>query len=507
MPNLPFVIADAAPSPERVGAGTFGGDRGLGMLGQVLQRSGSLIAEVNDRVFTAEQESIGRSALASAATELTDFENDLQNDPDYDTHEQRYQAKVQELAKRSTGLRGPFAGEFSGQLASVGQGGLGRIRGDVRTKRNDRRHAEGIAQRQQFTDLAAQAKTPEDRDFYRGQIAESLKSEISNGMTATQAVTEALSVEKEIASADLREAVTLAPKQAFADLLNPNSALSKSTTEAERQIWLGRAKTAAERDIRAQYTAEKRSRALAKESAKADNEVAVNELLAMAQPGDVGVTMEAVQERWDDLSVSEKIRFTEIAQRGGRLPHGASDNPDLVNELTARAEAGEPITGLASDGIADGHLTIGTFQILNNRSRDVRFKSAREWLNGAIRPENGLFGGESPGSIRARADATLALDTWIQKNPEADVLAATTAARAIAEVSLSQARGRTALTPQQTVVEGRKAADQRSRTRLRIPPGTPITPELRKRMNDDPVLILELQNLKLYESLLVGVGK
>ena len=506
MPNLPFAIADAAPSPERVGADTFGGDGGLGMMGQVLQRSGNFLAEVNDRVFTAEQESIGRSALASAATELADFENELQDDPDYDTHEQRYQAKVDELAKRSTGLRGPFAGEFSGQLASVGQGGLGRIRGEVRTKRNDRRHAEGIAQRQQFTDLAAQAKTPEDRDFYRSQIAMSLESEINNGMTATQAVTEALAVEKEIASADIRESITLDPKKAFNDLLNPFGPY-KDIPEAEQQVWLQRAKAAADRDVRAQYTAEKRARALNKEAAKAANESAVNDLLAMAQPDDVGVTMEAVQERWGDLSTSEKIRFTEIAQRGGRLPHGASDNPDLVNELTARADAGDSITSIASDGIADGHLTVGTFQTLNNRSRDVRFKSARDWLNGAIKPENGLFGGESPGSIRARADATLALETWIQKNPEADVLAATTAARSIAEVSLSQARGRTALTPAQTVTEGRKAAQQRAMTRLRVQAGVPITPELRRRMADDPVLVSDLQNLKLYESLLVGVGK
>ena len=51
------------------------------------------------------------------------------------------------------------------------------------------------------------------------------------------------------------------------------------------------------------------------------------------------------------------------------------------------------------------------------------------------------------------------------------------------------------------------ASEQRAMTRLRVQAGVPITPELRRRMADDPVLVSDLQNLKLYESLLVGVGK
>lgn len=171
MPRLPQQLQPgAAPVGRRAGAADFGALEA----GALAERSGVAreLADASQRIFDARESARASRALSEAEVELDQQIEALRDDPDENTHEERFRKAFQDVRARHSGqLSGRWRGEFDERL-SVAEARLGaRVRDEVRRRRIDGALADTSTALDNWAGAFARADGPE-RAGILGQGAE-----------------------------------------------------------------------------------------------------------------------------------------------------------------------------------------------------------------------------------------------------------------------------------------------------------------------------------------------
>lgn len=161
MPRLPRYIQQVIPTGGRnASAADFGGGEGLVAIGQALGQ----VEDTAEKLFRLDSVRKANAASVKASTELGNFALDLESDPDYDTHEERfneYAEKVKAEASKDVRYR-----DVAKQLDTQMDYRIGQMGISVRKNAVSQMVAVGRADlSENLTELAAMgAKNPEARE-------------------------------------------------------------------------------------------------------------------------------------------------------------------------------------------------------------------------------------------------------------------------------------------------------------------------------------------------------
>ena len=160
MPTLPI----AAPTNlgRRATAEDFGTGVGLSSLGAASDAA----SRSTEILFNAEMQAKVSSALADGASQLADFRRELQDDPDYNSHQEKFDKRVKEIQNQTReGLfSNRFKGEFDTSFGALTERARSGVLDGVRAKQLDFINGGSIKAWDVFTELAAQEEDPDARD-------------------------------------------------------------------------------------------------------------------------------------------------------------------------------------------------------------------------------------------------------------------------------------------------------------------------------------------------------
>lgn len=408
MVEIPQVIAARAPQQTRVAAADFGA--GVGRANEQLGRAAARLGQATTQIAGALLERKDRAALSAAAIEIEKARDEFENDPDFETAEDRFGARLDQIQERAAqdgvGLA-RFDREFN-QMAERAKLQLGDV---VRPKMVSAARAAGRQEAEDYARLAAQARTDADREFYTLLAQNAVDGMEADGvLTPEQAVEDRRVVDRSISLGELAELQRRSPGLALEELLDEGGTLTRGLSEQERQNEI----TRTVRLINSQ-----RQSALALEEAQAKaierqrkelQADEVREFIRLASPDGEGLTVERVERFGDDLDPAVLEKWRGIAARGGRAaPANVSGTVRL--QLRRRIQQGDPTVVTEIEGMVERFEMDETLAIsLLDKAEEARFGPARDFLEAGAKAAEvrGI-----PGQAMAIERGIQELDDWI----------------------------------------------------------------------------------------------
>lgn len=507
-PQIPYVVAD--PQPVSAPAPAVGS--GIGRTLQVVGGQLADAAQMTAGIYDAEQRTKARALASEAALDLQRFAFELDDDPDYDSHEEKWKQKQQEVLQRFRGqIKAPrYQTMFDQDVAPVAQRFALDVAHEVRAKRVDAGRA-GVERRlDSEAQLASLATTEAERTFHMERMAGEVTEAVESGLfSAQEGVAIADQGRERVESAELIRMVRTDPRLAYRLLASPTGPYLGKMDEEKRQTWLARAQDAIESDVAAEYTRLQRSIALGKEAERQASRQAETELLTMMEPGDVGYApVDEIQARLGDMTPEARLRWLKVAKNGGQLEGGSEVNPVIYSDLRRRALEGEPIVDEATDAYLRGELggSRAAFDALSDLSTATRFKAPAKYIHEVL-GARGLMPFTRKDAQR-EAEAAAVFDGWQRANPEATDEEAWAKAREIVGGQKQPAAALGAHTPPsqpKNLPASKTDAISRALARQGVPSG--LSPdEIRAQYPRqleaalaDPQLASDLETVRVYE--------
>lgn len=337
MPEIPEIVR----GPARFGRRAVRGDVGAFEAGATGQLGAAVadLAETSQRLFDAHQQSKSARLQAEGRVALNDYVFELQNDPDFETHAERFESRREEINRALKGqlMPGRFQDEFETRMKLVEEA----ARSSVRTNALKRSLEQTIANLDQTERLAvkewARAGTPEARAAIRSDYRNDLRAALRSGaLTMPDVIARQQRFDSAGGTARVIQGLRENPARTLAELKDPESDLSESLTEEERQ----RAMTQAQAEIRELERiakAEIREREARDKAArvKLERDTAV-EAAIEAERG--ALSVDWVRDRKDDFSKSDFQYYLGIAASGGRLAEGLPDPAYYARMMRLRVD-------------------------------------------------------------------------------------------------------------------------------------------------------------------------
>ena len=207
MPNLPDIVRGPARFGRRATAGDMGGfeaeanaQRGVAV---------SELAETTQRLYEAHEQSKRDRLEAEGRVAMSDLVFELAKDPDFKTHEERFEEGYAEIQKKSQSqlMPGSSQAEFATRMKIVGEMGRSRVRVNTRRLQLNEIRGNFDATEQRMIEEAARAKTPQEAAEIQKRHSEMARDRVRSGaLTLPEAVARETAFPKSVAAIVEKEA-------------------------------------------------------------------------------------------------------------------------------------------------------------------------------------------------------------------------------------------------------------------------------------------------------------
>lgn len=415
MPRFDIQEQQTIIGTPQAAAGTFGGDQGLTALGRSVSNLGDVLAHAKK---ARESQKIA-NASAQASSQLQQLSFDLENDPDFDTHQERYDLGVQDIHRQvkeslnDDRLFGIFKQDF--EPITLKQGF--EVQRGVISRQRDQAKADLTNTTQAYSTLAARSLDETERDHYLTQGRVAIQTQLQEGiLTAVEAEKLDQDFTDNIQLADIRELIRVDADTAVDELLNPNGEFS-GLDENRRQIWIERAISAQEANTKARLADEARQqRELDNEQKELEEATAKDADILLAQ-GEL--TSNWVIENEDNLSKQDFRHFlNRLSGATGRI----TTSPFIFSDLYERSGSGENVKDEARQFLVSGQMSQSDYEKIVKRVEDEEiegqvpswFKRGEAFINTSLKPSD--LNEDAFAKVR-HADAVNEWRVWAENHP------------------------------------------------------------------------------------------
>lgn len=417
MPQLP--IAPPATFGRRASGADFGaleaearGQRAQvvtqGIVGAV--EAGAAIKQAADEMRLGR-----RAAELSAALDRQRF--DLEQDPDIDTHEARFEKTSQELLKNAKADLDPqIAQRLDDRVFPALAHAKLEVSAGVRKRRLENADADRVTMLQLNGDQAAQTQDPVRRAQIRGQTVGALDQALKTGLI-DQAKYDASvrTYDRSVSEADLVRTLRQDPAQVFKRLADPADPLAAGFDQAEREQWRTRAVGEYESQMAQQRAAVGFAQAQQERAKKLAEDEAMRNADDLLNKGDIAGLQNYLAQTREVMSPEHRRWYLERVSAGGGF--GAErTSPEAYIDLSRRAALGEDIGAAADASLRAGKLTKSDRDSIIKSSEDRRFGDARRELTEALRVGEAV---DNPGARAQSARALADFTDWMLAHPNA----------------------------------------------------------------------------------------
>lgn len=399
-----------------------------GLVGRAL---GNVAETVQDIGVLFEREKLD-SELTNLETrtlkDVQDFQQQLQEDPDFGSHEQKWDDWLEGRQSQYEREFSPDAwSQFQPRLQEITLNTRSKIRGNARKKQIDMSKAQLKLDLRDVADLYARTDNQEDRQALVGLASDSIASRQNAGfLTAQEAVDHALDFRDRLAITDIRTDMLADPEDVQQRLLAGEYSLS----EEDRAVWLARAQTASEAAVAKRVRLNDRADREAENEQKETEKNTAKEALRLEANGQL--TLDWILDNEASLSVAN---FRSLLE-GIREP--ANDDMSIVIALHDRIDDGIDVGQDISNAMFDGQLTRTTADSIRARNDrmfgrekpSTPYKRSTQFLAQAMKPSDM---NDNPDASFAYANAVMEFDNWFDQNPNADATTALAEAQKIAD--------------------------------------------------------------------------
>lgn len=415
MPVLPRLN----PRPGSFGRQAQAGDLGAAE-GQAQTQGGELFSQLGNTanaLVEADQSARISRAVAQAAVQLDDVQTQLAQDPDFTTHDERFEkARTEILQNVGQGiLPGRFSGELDDKLFPV----AARVRADVRDQSRRLLVDQSVALLDQTgVDWGNRAARAPIGSASRGeafdQMSEAIRSATGRGIiTAQDAIARLRTFQREVSDSDRRAAIAADPLAALKELQKADSPLAAGLTEGERQQVLDHARTEYRQQLEEQHSAVRFNEEQAKRAKEERGAAATKAADDALAKRDVAGVQQVLRSSRKDLTPTEYRYFLDHITGTGVTPKTI---PQVYLDLSERASRGEAIEPAAAEAYRSGTLDQGDYDRVLKASKDRRFGDVEDFLRQATRP--GLFEIDSSRAQKS-AEIERSFREWMAATPEA----------------------------------------------------------------------------------------
>lgn len=421
MPRFDIQQSQSVINPAQATTQTFGGDGGLRALGGAISQAGQQLGQVMQSAKRAGDAQKLANAQSSASSRLQQLSFDLENDPDYESHEQKYQDGVklinEDVAKQLGDKR--LSGIFKQDFEPITQKHGFEVQRGVISKQRDQAKADLTNTNQSYSTLAARALDETERDYYLTQGRVAIRTQQQAGViSAVEAERLDQQFTDNIALADVRELVRTDADAAVDELLNPDGQFS-GLDENKRQIWVERAISAQEANTKAELANEARfQREIDQEQKVIEEQTAKDGDTMLAQDQ---LTTDWVLQNEEDLSKSDFRYF--LKQLSGEAGGGRTQ-PIVFADLYERSGGGEDVRTEARQFLVEGRLSQADYTKIVNRVEGEQiegqipswFKRGEQFINTSMGADEALI------DVGGRINKANSIDEWrrwSENNPNA----------------------------------------------------------------------------------------
>lgn len=418
MPQLPGLAPPATLGRQATGAdfGALEADA-RGQRAQVVTQGivGAVEAGIAIKNAADEMRLGRRAAELSAQIERARF--DLEQDPNIDTHEERFGKTTQELVKNAKeGLDPRIAQRLDDRIfPSLAHAQL-EVSAGIRRRRLENAAADRVEMLRLNSDQAAQTFDPIRRAQIRGQTIGALDQGLKTGLLDQAAYDASVrTYDRSVSEAVLRRMIRENPEQAFQRLGDPADPISAGFSQAEREQWKNQAISEHESQMaqqRAQVGFQQAQQERAQKLAEDDAMRNADDLL---NKGDIASLQSYLAQTRGTMSPEHRRWYLERIAAGGGFGADKTD-PNAYIDLSLRASRGEDVQAAVDSALRTGKITKSDRDALLKSGDDRRFGDARRELTEALRVGEAV---DNPGARAVSARALADFTDWMLAHPDA----------------------------------------------------------------------------------------
>lgn len=388
--------------------------------GDLFRGMGNVIGQLGDvyqKVESNRRATKLASLKAEAVGQLNEFAFQLETDTDFDTHYDRYRQKVEEITKT---VRESTQGDDA--LYSLWQQDFKPVALDksFAVRRNA---IAGISSQQiasldenlnTFSSLAG-SDDPVQDEFARSSGLIAIQDAVESGVLTPEAGQQkAEQFRQDIVQASIRRDVILDPEAAEQRLIDGEYA---DLSGEQRQIWIERAASRAEGQMRKRGAEEERTYKLEQRAEAEMQEQASKEGDKLLAEGDMSA--EWIEANRDTLSQGDyRYFYGQINGEGGRT------DPIIYSDLRMRAGQGQDVRTEAREQLHQGSIKLDDYNRLlslvesNSTAGQLSgwYKRGEEFIARSLKPSDLNY---DPAAAQRHAAAMDDWYGWAQDNPTA----------------------------------------------------------------------------------------
>lgn len=418
MPTLPGVgIAPPASLGRRASGADFGAleAEARGQRAQVIQQGVGQLVEVGAQIKQAADEMrLGRRA-AELSAQIQRAQFDLEQDPNIETHEERFQKSTADLLKNAReGLDPGIAQRLEDRVfPSLAHAKL-EVSAGVRKRRLENADADRAEMLRLNADQTAQTFDPVRRAQIRGQTVGTLDQALKAGLI-DQAHYDASvrAFDRSVSEADIRRLIREDPAQAFRRLGDAADPLHAGRSQAEVEQWRAQAMSEQQQQMREEHEKVRWAQSQADRAEKNASDAAQKDLDDLWAKKDVPGMQAVLRQKRAVLSPEAYEHYVGLMSGTVGAPKTV---PGVYINLSERAARGEPIGDFAIAAYRSGTLDQDDLERVKRLSEERRFGTVAAWLAGNTK--QGLYDFD-PNREKIGAEIQREFSVFTRENPNA----------------------------------------------------------------------------------------